>query len=301
MEPAYLQLMNPTLLLRIGFIAVCSSMISGCASYRRIAEYPTPAKPAEVAVAAKPMSKMSELPIGVFYDPERQIIISGHQKGMGWGVMFGVVGVMVADQANKSSAEKRFGASASNSAADLGTLTRELLASAVGTSDAGNWTIASDKGQLQISPYAVFTVLKSGKARLHAMLRAEVPGANGEPAWSVRYFARAPGEFMIEGDDGWMVQDRFISGMREALAKVIGVCVDDTHGRLTGGKTVTARGILPYFNKDNLDWRFIVVKETEDSVVARFCAGDVMVMAGTHVLDRADFKIEPATFRDPRK
>jgi hypothetical protein len=36
MEPAYLQRMNPTLLLRIGFIAVCSSMISGCASYRRI-------------------------------------------------------------------------------------------------------------------------------------------------------------------------------------------------------------------------------------------------------------------------
>lgn len=301
-SPGAFQLMKSPLFLAraLALLSVVLSL-SGCASYNRIAEYPSPSKPAVVSVTSKPMSKMSELPMGVFYDPERQIIISGHQKGMVWGALFGVVGVVVADQANKSSAQKKYGESASGSSAELGSITRDLLNSELAAAGAANWTLAESKGQLMLSPYAVFTVQKSGKARLYAMLRAEIIGASGQPTWSVRYFARAPGEFLIEGGDGWMTQDRFASGMRAALARVVQVCRDDTHGRLTGKKMVTARGPIPYMNADNLDWRFIVVQENETSVVGRFSAGDVMVMAGTHVLDREDFKITPATFKDPRK
>lgn len=292
---------TPVLIVRcVALFAVVLS-VSGCASYHRIAEYPSHNTPAAVGVTSKPMSKMSELPVGVFYDPDRQIIISGHQKGLGVGMMFGLVGVMIADQSNKSSAEKKYGGSAASTTADLGMLTRELLEAELNSADAVNWSLAENEGQLRLSPYAVFTVLKSGKARLYAMLRAEIIGATGEPTWSVRYFARAPGEYSIEGDDGWMIDDRFVSGMRVAMARTLRVCRDDTHGRLTGTKTITARGILPYMNVDNLDWRFIVVQESEDHLVARLCAGDVMVSAGTHVLDRADFTVTPATFKDPRK
>ena len=55
-------------------------LFAGCAAFNRIADYPTPGKETTVAVVAKPMSKMSELPVGAFYDEPRQIIISGHQK-----------------------------------------------------------------------------------------------------------------------------------------------------------------------------------------------------------------------------
>jgi hypothetical protein len=35
--------------------------------------------------------------------------------------------------------------------------------------------------------------------------------------------------------------------------------------------------------------------------VARLALGDVMVLAGTHVLNRADYTLSEATIKDPRK
>jgi len=276
-------------------------LFAGCASFSRIADYPTPGKETTVAVVAKPMSKMSELPVGAFYDEPRQIIISGHQKGLGWGLLFGVVGVMVADSANKSGAEKRFGESAHSSTTDLGTITREVLEQEIANGQVTGWTFGAPPAHLQLSPYAVFTVQKSGQARLYAMLRAEIPGADGKPSWTARYFVRAPGEHTIEGEGGWMSGTAFSDGMRSALQRAILVCRDDSQGRLTGTRTIKAKGLLPYLNTDSWELPFILVQENDEYVVGRLAAGDVMVMAGTHVLDRADFKFTDAKFKDPRK
>jgi hypothetical protein len=280
---------------------VVALTFSGCASFNRIADYPTPRQPSDVAIVAKPMSKMNELPLGAFYDEPRQIIISGHQKGLGWGMVFGIVGVMVADSANKSGAEKRFGDSARSSATDLGTITQEALEQEIAGNPTATWQLHPAPAHLLLSPYAVFTVQKSGQARLHAMLRAEILGADGKPTWSARYFARAEGEHTIEGEDGWMNGTRFADGMRGALQRVIKVCIDDTQGKLTGSRTIKAKGLFPFLNTDKIELPFIVVQESEQSIVGRLAAGDVMVMAGTHVLDKSDFTITDAKFKDPRK
>lgn len=277
------------------------ALFSGCASYTRIANYPTPAKATIVTVAPKPMSKMSELPVGAYYDESKQIIISGHQKGLGWGMMFGLVGVLVADQANKSSAAEKFGNSANSSATDLATLAREVIGEELVANRAPGWKLGSASAELVISPYALFTVLESGKARLYAMVRAEIPGPGDEKKWSVRYFARAPGEFTIEGNDGWMSEKRFVDGMRTALRSALRVCMDDTAGKLTGTRKIKAKGVFPYMNTAKFELPFIVVQETGDSLVGRLAAGDVMVMAGTHVLDRADYQIVDGDFKDPRQ
>jgi hypothetical protein len=295
---------HPVMSKRVPFIIssiVLALIFSGCASFNRIAEYPTPRQPTDVAIVAKPMSKMKELPLGVFYDEPRQIIISGHQKGLGWGMLFGVVGVMVADSANKSGAEKRFGESARGSATDLGTIAHEVVQQEIAASTAATWTLHSAPAHLQLSPYALFTVQKSGQARLHAMLRAEILGADGKPTWSARYFARAEGDHPIEGEAGWMTGTRFADGMRAALHRAVKVCIDDTQGRLTGTRTIKAKGLFPYLNTDKLELPFIVVEENDLTLVGRLAAGDVMVMAGTHVLDRSDFTVTDARFKDPRK
>lgn len=46
---------------------------------------------------------------------------------------------------------------------------------------------------------------------------------------------------------------------------------------------------------------FLVAQENDTEIVARLAAGDVMVMAGTHVLNRADYAVSEATIKDPRK
>ena len=281
-------------------VASATLLFSGCASYDRIASYPTPATSETVAIVAKPMSKMSELPLGVFYDEQRHIIISGHQKGLGWGMMFGLVGVLVADQANKSGAETRFGASAHTSTTDLGTVLADVIKEELSAGIAPGWSFQNAPAHLQFTPYALFTVLKSGKARLYAVLRAEIPGTDGKPTWSGRYFVRAEGEMPIETSDGWMSGNHFSESMREAMREALKTCTEDIQGKLTGTRTIKAKGIFPYLNTDVFELPFIVVKEDEQHLVAKLAAGDVMVMAGTHVLNRADYKITDAKFKDPR-
>lgn len=277
--------------------AILAAAFSGCASFTRIANYPTPQQDTSVSVASKPMSKMSELPIGAYYDEQRHIIVTGHQKGMVAGMMFGVVGVLVADQMNKSSGGTKFGTEAAKGA-DLGTMLNELLESSLTEGHVDHWKkVASDAG-LQLTPYAVFTVEKTGEARLYAMLRAEVPGKNGDVTWSGRYFVRATGEYPLQ-ENGWMTADRFPKAIRDALARALKVCIDDTHGRLTGKQTVTAKGRFPFLNMD-FQLRAVVVQEQPDAVVAKLAVGDAMVLAGTHVLARSDYEIKPAEFKDPR-
>jgi hypothetical protein len=283
---------------------LCSALLtlvfSGCASFNRIADYPTPTKSTVVAVVDKPMSKMSELPVGAFYDKDRQIIVTGHQKGMFAGMMFGVVGVLVADQMNKSSAAGKYGDDSAKSGVDLVTLERACVDQALKSAAATNWSLGEAGAGLRLSPYAVFTVEKSGEARLYAMLRAEIPGPDGNPTWSARYFVRAPGLHKLDGDDTWMTGGRFGPAMQAALQRATEVCIADTHGKLSGTTTLTAKGRYPYINTD-FELRVIAVQEDADSIIGRLAVGDAMVLAGTHVLDRKDYEIKPASFKDPRK
>lgn len=294
----------PTLtsLLRAGVTAAVLTAFTGCASYTRIADYPTPSKPTEVSVVAKPMSKMNELPIGTYYDEQRHIIVTGHQKGMVAGMLFGVVGVLVTDQMNKSSGAAKYADDSARSRSDLVSMTRELLTEAMAGGHAPNWSLAptATTGELRLSPYALFTVEKSGDARLYAILRAEILGADGKPTWSGRYFARAPGLHKLDGDNTWMSADHFAPAIRQALTRAVSVCVADAQGRFTNAKPTKVKGRFAYMNME-LEWPFLVVEEQPDYVVGRLAAGDVMVMAGTHVLDRTDYQFSPGTFKDPRK
>ncbi|HET7535886.1 MAG TPA: hypothetical protein VFJ90_05490 [Candidatus Didemnitutus sp.] len=276
------------------------ALLSGCASFDRIAPYPTPSKAETVAIVATPMSKMSELPMGVFYDEPRHIIITGHQKGAGVGMMFGLVGVLVADQVNKSGAETRFGTTAQASKVDVGTILADVVKQELDAGIAPGWSLQNAPAHVQLTPYALFTVLKSGQARLYAVLRAEVPGSDGKPKWSGRYFVRADGERPVETADGWMSGTYFADGMHAALQQAVRTCAEDLQGKLTGTRTVKARGIFPYLNTDTFELPFIVVKEDDQHLIAKLAAGDAMVMAGTHVLNRADYKITDAKFKDPR-
>lgn len=287
--------------LLVAILATGALLFSGCATFDRIADYPAPARKVDVAVVPKPMSKMTELPIGAYYDAERQIIVTGHQKGLFTGMLFGVVGVLVADQMNKSAGAAKYGDDSAKSATDLASVEREILAAALQAGGAPNWSAAAgDNAGLRLSPYAVFTVEKSGDARLYAMLRAEIVGADGKATWSARYFVRAAGLHKLDGNDTWMTAGRFAAAIRPALERATAVCIADTHGKLAGKTTLTAKGHYPYLNFD-IELRVIGVQENADDLVGRLAVGDAMVLAGTHVLSRKDYEIKAASFKDPRQ
>lgn len=283
--------------------AVCTLLafiLSGCATYNRIADYPEPSKPVTASVSAKPMSKMSELPVGTYYDEERHIIVTGHQKGMFAGMMFGLVGVLATDAINKSAGANRFGGEAAKGD-DLGSVLQELMGEAAADGAATGWSTAAGQQGLQLTPYAVFTIeKKSNDARLYAMIRAELPGPDGKPLWSTRYFARAPGCHPLAEGSGWMEEHRFADAMRIALRRALEACIADTRGQLTGTEKITAKGKFPFLNID-LPLYAIVVRDGTDTLVVKLAAADAMVLAGTHVLVRSDYEIKPAKFKDPRR
>jgi hypothetical protein len=276
---------------------IVAAAFTGCATFNRIATYPEAQKNTTVSVEAKRMSKMSELPLGAYYDESRHIIVTGHQKGLLTGMVFGVVGVVVADQMNESSGRDKFGSEVEKGS-DLGGVLNELLAASITEGRASQWSHEMKDAGLQLTPYAVFTVEKNGDALLYAMLRAEIPRKDGKPTWSGRYFARAPGIHPLN-ETGWMTEERFSQAIRAGMVRALDACIDDTHGRLTGTATVTAKGKYPYINMD-FELSAIVTQEHPDYVVVKLAVGDAMVLSGTHVLNRADYEIKSATFKDPR-
>lgn len=280
------------------------ALLSGCATYNRIADCPNPGTPTTVAVTAMGINTFTEVPMGTYCDQERQIIVSGHQHGLIFGILLGPIGAIAVHEANASAGESRFGSSLqASSSSDLATITNDLIAEAIASQHAPGWTLAKGNARLQVSPYALFTVNSSDNAHLFAMLRAEIssPNPNDSPTWNVRYLVRVPGERPIEGPDGWMADNRFVSGMRTALKSALQVCIDDCAGKLKVTKTVNIQGLMPYFKDPFGPWPFMIVKESDDTVVARLALGDNPMWAGTYVLDRADYQITPASFEDPRK
>ncbi len=203
--------------------------------------------------------------------------------------------------AARSATESRF-SSAGGSTVDVVTVARQALHEAVAAQHTSQWTVsANTTAQLTLSPYALFVPLPSGKDQLYAMLDAEIAGLDGGRGWSVRYFARAPGEYTIEGTDGWMVQNRFAEGIYTALRRTLQVCIDDTESKLLGGKKIKAKGRFPPWGRE-MTWPVIVVQEDSTVVVGRLVVSDMThILAGTHVLDRADFIFTDADFEDPRR
>jgi hypothetical protein len=243
---------------------------------------------------------MSELPLGAYYDEPHRIVVSGHQKGVGAGVMFGLVGVLVADSANKSAAENRFGGDVTRMATDLTEVTRAELAQEQTEGKMAATLLPCAGGQLVATPFAIFTVNKAGNARLYAMLKAEFKGAaDNEPRWSVRYFARAAGEYPIAGPDSWSVAGRYAAGIKSALQCAISALVDEIQGRYTTERKALAKGRFAFF-ADDIELRVIVVHEDRDRAIGRLAVGDVMVMSGTQVMDRADFTFKDADFSTPK-
>jgi len=118
--------------------------------------------------------------------------------------------------------------------------------------------------------------------------------------WSVRYWSAAPGEYTIEGDDGWMTKKRFSEGMQFAIKNVMKVCSGEIHSTFTGSKKIKATGIFPYIGK-SVDLPFIAINETPNMIVGRLVAGDVLTLSGTHILFKSDYEISDADFQDPRK
>ncbi|WP_152604040.1 hypothetical protein [Methylotenera sp. N17] len=274
--------------------------LSACASYSHIQNYPEKQAIKTVVIAKSPLSKMSDLPMGVFYDEENQIIVSGHQKGSFLGILFGPLGMLATDQANKAAGESRFGSTVKSNTNDLVQITQNELNELIASGSSPLIKLGSGNADITISPHAQFTVLPSGKAKLYALLKVDMKNSTDGTNWSARYWSMAPGEYFIEGNDGWMTNGRFSEGMQFALKNAMKVYSAEIHSTLTGAKKIKAKGMFPYIGNP-VEMPFISIYETTDKIIGRLAAGDAVTFSGTHILYKNDYEISDTDFQDPRK
>jgi uncharacterized membrane protein len=71
--------------------------LGGCATYDMIKPPPAGSASISVVYSNEGPSSWTDLPIGTYHVPNRNVIVSGYQKGGGIGGIFGVFGVLAED------------------------------------------------------------------------------------------------------------------------------------------------------------------------------------------------------------
>lgn len=280
--------------------ALLFASLTGCATYK-YAKTP-PATPATLGwlTASETPAKMSSFPVGTYYDNQHRMAFNGYQKGQTLGLLFGVAGVLLADQANKSTGKDKFGASTQLIDIDIAKETRLALERQVQSQGCKRIVFEPRKeAMLEISPYALVNFDKQGQSRLYAVLNVKLVTATDETLWSARYFAAAKGRHPYMGDNSWIGGGLLNPAIEEALDRCAWAMIQDIEGRFSDRTKVTAKGSWAWSEDPILEWRAIKIAETDDFVVLRFVIGDAMTFAGTHVVEKSSVSLTPGNFSLP--
>ncbi|BET65913.1 hypothetical protein ASA1KI_08310 [Opitutales bacterium ASA1] len=295
--------MSKTIRLALRFVgpAILGLLASGCASYRYALPYPADAKTARTDISEEHPSAGTQFPIGTFYDKDHRVVFSGHQKGEQVGMMFGLVGVLVAHQANKAAGADRFGGHVDDLDFDLTTIARTALAEELAHAPATRLRLVGDAAEthaiLEIVPYALVEYAPGGGGKVYVSLRARLAQGGATQRWIGRYFAAADGTHL---QSTWEQEGRLETALREATERAVRMLVRDVHGGYPGSRTVKISGRWAWTARlPQLTSRAIVLDETDEHLVLRFVAADALVFSGTHFVERKDVTLEDAVFKIP--
>lgn len=98
-------------------------------------------------------SKMTEIPVGVYYDKTRRVALAGHQGGIILGVMLGPLGVLAADEVNKDIGEEKLQAYAEDHESDV----VMNLAQAALIRELSGLDVESATQALNVAPFVILT------------------------------------------------------------------------------------------------------------------------------------------------
>jgi hypothetical protein len=192
---------------RLSFVVIwLLSLLTGCASFNAIKTIPAQIQPSSFTVSKELPSKMSELPIGVYNIPESKTYLSGHQKGLGVGMFFGLIGIAIANSANESRGKEMLKEIESSLKLDLVTSTERVLGQQIDALKlARRYTVAPKpyNGTMQLLPYLVLSFVNETEARPFVILRASYADANGKETWWTRYISGAAEKRNLAGENGW--------------------------------------------------------------------------------------------------
>ena len=285
---------------RVAFGAAAVVSLTACASFEFTKAAPAQTQAVTLKSSGEELSGWTDLPIGVYRVPESHVIITGHQKGQGAAMLFGVLGVAIAHAANASAGATAVQEIEAKLRIKLDAPLQQAIAEVTAAPEyAKQLTRAELKGnsQMVLTPALILSFVSETEIRPYVILRANMQAAGGKPAWGTRYIASTGKARPMAGPGGWLDGDG--SALRNAV---------DTNMRLAM-RAMAADLAKPAPRDDNamtmvqahfpfMKPRFQTVgyRLTEDDSYLTFVPrlGDVMVFAGVNVFEKSAITFRPA-------
>lgn len=257
--------------------------------------------PTTIVYSDKGPNGMSDVPMGVHRIPDSNVVISGHQKGGGIGMLFGLAGMLIQSSANAATGtgkvrnvqdDLRFDVTAK--ATDLtGTILadekyRQLFTLA---------TKAGSGGTLTVVPYVVITFEGETDVRPYIVLKTKLStGAPGESPKTIKYFCCEGKPLPLSGENG--LAENNGAGLKELLMSELDTAIhvmlldrSQAYPRNDQAK-IAVNGYLPFIGKP-VKWKGYDLGRYNDYSLVEF-RGGMIVFSGVNIAEPSSLEITPA-------
>jgi hypothetical protein len=282
---------------------VVSMALGGCATYNMTNPAPHEARPVAVNFVDDDLSGWTDLPIGTYRVPDSQVIISGHQKGNGAAMMFGLVGVAVANSMQKSAGKSAVKSSEEVLHLKITPEARTDLADFLKSDDfSSRFATAAtpDAASVTISGGIVLTFVDEGSVLPFVVLRATLSDAKpSTKTWTTRYICSQGMPKPLTGDASWTADggDSLRATVSAEVKEALHVLLSDVSVPAPRDEAhrVAVSGYYPF-----IQGRFQLMGYSlqDDGRYLAFTPkiGDVNVIAGVNIVDKS-----AVTYRDAVK
>ncbi len=271
------------------------------------AETPSPGPPTTAASAPattiefldKGPNGMSDLPMGVHRIPESNIIISGHQKGGGIGILFGLVGMLAQSSANAQAGTSKVRNVEDDLRFDVTAKARELTQALLADEQFRQHFTLSPGGKgaiLNVTPYVAITFQGENQVRPYVVLKTKyASGASGDAGRTIKYFCCEGKPLPLVGEQG--LAENNGAGLKQLLTAeletAIQVMLRDRSQPYTRSDQakVLVEGYYPFVGKP-FKMKGFDLGTYKDYSLVDFRAG-ILVFGGVNIAEPESLDIQP--------
>jgi len=282
----------------LALVAGASALAAPAAAAPETGDAPAQAPaPTRVVYVDEGMSRMNDLPMGVHRIPDSNVIISGHQKGGGIGMLFGVVGMAIQSSANASGGTARVRSVEDDLRFDATAKATELTGAMLAADGkfGQRFTLQAADNMLNVSPYIVITFQNETEVRPYIVLKTKLYTAGDQSPKAQKYFCCEGKALPLTGANG--LAENGGAGLKALLTAeletAIRVMLQDRAQPYIRDKEqrITVKGYLPFVGKP-FKMKGYDLGHFNDYTLIDFPSG-MLVFGGVNIAEPGSLEVQP--------
>ena len=253
--------------------------------------------PTRLVYSDEGMSRMSDLPMGVHRIPDSNVIVSGHQKGGGLGMLFGIVGVAIQSSANASGGTARVRSVEDDLRFDATAKATELTGTILADGKFGQrFTVQAADSTLNVVPYIVITFQNETEVRPYIVLKTKLYTPADQSPKAQKYFCCEGKALPLTGPNGLAENGgaALKAVLTAELETAIRVMLQDRSQPYPRDKQsrITVKGYLPFVGKP-FKMKGYDLGHYNDYALIDFTSG-MLVFGGVNIAEPESLEVLPA-------